>query len=189
MADFDEAIRLYPQGYRAYLGRGDLWNAMGRFNRALADYNKVTQINPKRSRPFMLQAWIRATCADAKYRDGKKAVESATHACELTGYKDAASLESLAAACAEVGRFDVAIMWQVQALRLYPNEQDREWPSMRLALYQGNKPYRDLRDGKPEPRGSGSDKSPLVKPRLPGPIFSPSLEDEPGGKDEPLDLD
>ena len=34
------------------------------------------------------RAWIRATCPQAQYRDGKQAVEAATRACELTDWKN-----------------------------------------------------------------------------------------------------
>ena len=89
------------------------------------------------------RAWLWATCPDEKYRDGKKAVESATRACELTDWKDADSLDTLAAACAEAGDFDAAVKWQEKALGMLakddePNRKDFE---ARLTLYRAKKPY------------------------------------------------
>jgi len=57
-----------------------------------------------------------ATCSDEKLRDGKRAVELATKANELTAGKDASVLDALAAAHAEIGDFDKAVEYQKQSL-------------------------------------------------------------------------
>ncbi len=59
-----------------------------------------------------------ATCPDEAYRDGAKAVESATKACELGGWKDADHLDTLAAALADAGEFAEAVRRQEEALGL-----------------------------------------------------------------------
>ena len=46
-----------------------------------------------------------ATSPDAKLRNGRRAIELATRACELTKYKAAYILSTLAAAYAETGDF------------------------------------------------------------------------------------
>ena len=77
-------------------------------------------------------------------RDGKKAVESATQACEMTNWNDPDMLGTLAAAYAETGDFDDAIKWQQKAVDLTSptllvtlNERQA-----RLALYQNHRPLR-----------------------------------------------
>ena len=86
IADYDDAIRLDPGGSPVrYTGRGYAWSQKKDYEKAIADYD------PKRS------AWMPTTPAlstagrgfgprvpDARFRDGKKAVETATRACELT---------------------------------------------------------------------------------------------------------
>jgi hypothetical protein len=98
-------------------------------------------------------AWLRATCADAKFRDGKVAVEKATKACELTNWRDGVILDTLAAACAEDGRFDEAVKWQKKALEDKRLEK-LIGPDMRarVKLYEQKKPYRQSdKPAKPEP--------------------------------------
>ena len=77
-------------------------------------------------------------------RDGKKAVESATQACEMTNWNDPDMLGTLAAAYAETGDFDDAIKWQQKAVDLTSptllvtlNQRQA-----RLALYQSRHPWR-----------------------------------------------
>jgi Flp pilus assembly protein TadD len=58
-------------------------------------------------------AWLRATCAQAEWRDGAEAVQLAERACQLSRRRFPHFLGSLAAAYAEAGRFAEA----VQAIR------------------------------------------------------------------------
>jgi hypothetical protein len=89
------------------------------------------------------RAWLWATCPDARYRDGKRAVESATRACELSEWKDAVFIDSLAAANAEAGDFEAAVKWQSKANELYPAAEDKKQEEERLKLYREKKPYRE----------------------------------------------
>jgi tetratricopeptide (TPR) repeat protein len=89
-------------------------------------------------------AWLWATSPDAKFRDGKRAVEFATRACELSHWKEAYPIGTLAAAHAEAGDFDAAVMWQEKAQTLYKDDKDREKGLDRLVRYKAHKPYRDV---------------------------------------------
>jgi serine/threonine protein kinase/tetratricopeptide (TPR) repeat protein len=62
-----------------------------------------------------LLAWRQATYPSAAIRDGAKAIENATKACELTDWNDGAYLDVLAAAYAEAGDFDNAVKHVRQA--------------------------------------------------------------------------
>ena len=88
-------------------------------------------------------AWLRATCPDAQFRDGKLAVESARRACELTDWHNPGELEVLAAACAEAGDFESAVKWQEKALALTVEPADIESCQQRLTQYRAGKSFRE----------------------------------------------
>ena len=142
MSDYNEAIRLDPNDVTAYIYRGLASRENGDFDQAIADFGKAIRLAPQHPDAYDGLAWIQATAADAEVRDGEKAVENATKACELTGWQLPICLGTLAAAHAEVGQFDKAIERQKQAIELAPeaNKADFEAP---LALYSEGKPYRD----------------------------------------------
>jgi tetratricopeptide (TPR) repeat protein len=98
--------------------------------------------------PNMLNgiAWLLATSPRADLRNGTKAIEYATRACELTKWKNANIIDTLAAAYAEVGDFDSAVKWQKEAINLLTEKEPSNWQAEfeeRLKLYQSGKPYRE----------------------------------------------
>ena len=143
VADFTEAIRLDPSDAPAYNNRGHVRKLKGEFDQALADYDVAIRLDPRDPAAYNNRAWIRATCPDATYRDGPLAVASATRACELTGWKNADDLDTLAAACAEAGDFTAAVQWQEKVLAMYQDERDRLGARTRMALYQAKKPFHE----------------------------------------------
>jgi hypothetical protein len=69
------------------------------------------------------------------------AVDDATNACELTGWKDAGALVTLAAAHAERGDFDRAVEFEGKAQAITKDEAELKTGRERLALYKTKKPY------------------------------------------------
>ena len=86
-------------------------------------------------------SWIYATSPDKLSRNGEKAVALATQACELTNFKKANHLDTLAAAYAEVGDFKLAIKHQQRAIEL-ARDETKSGLLKRLELYQTGQPYR-----------------------------------------------
>jgi tetratricopeptide (TPR) repeat protein len=141
ISDYNEVIRLDPRSATTYYNRGTRWEAKAEYGRALSDYGEAIRVRPKYVAPWGARAWLEATCPDAKYRDGKKAVEDATKASQLSAGKELRILETLAAAYAEAGDFASAVTWQEQAMELAP-EKLKPSVRFRLDLYSSHRPYR-----------------------------------------------
>src|SRR5262249_31882020 len=118
IADLNEAARLEPQSAMVYYERGRLFNDRGSYKAALADFLRALQIEPAEARFWNQLAWVLATCPREEFRDGLRAVQHATRACELTDWKDGNILDTLASAYAECGRFAEAVDWARKAVEL-----------------------------------------------------------------------
>jgi tetratricopeptide (TPR) repeat protein len=141
VADFDDAIRLEPQNANAYTGRGFVWSQKNDYQKAIADYEKAVLLNPNDPGALNGRAWLWATCTDHEFRDGKKALEAAKKACELTEHADALIVDTLAAAFAESGDFALAVKWQRKAIEILTDDKFNHDFRTRLALYEQKKPY------------------------------------------------
>lgn len=84
-----------------------------------------------------------ATSPDESFRDGRKAVALATHACELNEWKNDMVLDTLAAAYAEAGDFNKAVEWQEKAFQMTTDTKNKHEYQDRLRLYKDKKPYRE----------------------------------------------
>lgn len=140
--DFGRTIRLDPDYAPAHCNRGTVYKLRQDFAQARENYEKAVQMDPRYSLARNALAWLLATCPDEQYRDGARAVEHAQAACELSGWSDPGSLDTLAAAYAEAGDFAAAVERQQQAVEL-ASETEKEGYAARLALYQQQQPYRD----------------------------------------------
>jgi tetratricopeptide (TPR) repeat protein len=142
IADFSEAVRLDPNFANAFRNRGTAWDSKGYSDKAAADFEEAIRLNPKDALGNNLYAWLLSACPDATCRDGKRAVRLATTACELSDWKKADDIDTLAAAYAEAGDFESAVTWQENALDLAPEAEKDDFRS-RLGLYKSGKPFRD----------------------------------------------
>jgi serine/threonine-protein kinase len=142
-AEYREAIRLNRNFLAAHLNLGIVLQIKGDLAAVETEYCETVRLFPKSGSPHGNLAWFLATGPE-RVRDGKRAVELATRACELTEWKNAVFLDTLAAAYAEVGEFEKAIEVLKKALGL-PNAEKQFGPEFRerLALYEKKKPYRD----------------------------------------------
>ena len=82
-----------------------------------------------------------ATDVSEVIRDGRRAIEIAKNACEMSDYRDANVLAHLAEAYAEAGDFDSAVKWSEKAIEL-ADDESRAGLTERLESYRIRKPWR-----------------------------------------------
>ncbi len=141
--DCDQALRIAPTDAHGYMERGILHSAKGNYRAAASDFENATRLSPKDYYVLNSLAWFQATCPEDSLRNGKQALEKSKRACELNHWQDYHPIDTLAAACAEIGAFDNAIQYETQALNLKGiNAATRKGMQERLELYRQHKPYR-----------------------------------------------
>ncbi len=121
LQDLNTVIRLKPGHLMAALLRGGVNQRLGNYRRALDEYESLVKITASElplthAQAINAYAWLRATCPDASFRNGKEAVSDATVACKTMSWHDCHCIDTLAAAYAETGDFDSAIRFEQQAV-------------------------------------------------------------------------
>jgi tetratricopeptide (TPR) repeat protein len=144
-AILDDAVRADPQNAEAYGNRATLYLAGRDHQRALFNLGEVIRLSPGSALAYNERAWLLATCPDERLRDGRGAVESATRACELAGWKSPRYLATLAAAYAESGDFGAAARSQERAITLLAaTSPDKSEYRRVLDRYRAKKPHHAL---------------------------------------------
>lgn len=142
IADYSSAIETDAKEVLPYLNRGAAWQAQAKYDQAVADYQAAIRIDSKHALAHNSLAWLLATCPDEKFRDGRRGVEMAKRAYELSEGKRVDFLDTLAAAHAEAGEFDQARLWQAKAIEMAPESKKAAYAA-RLKLYESRQPFRD----------------------------------------------
>jgi tetratricopeptide (TPR) repeat protein len=140
--DCTAALRLHRDDGEAYLYRGNANNTLKEYGKARDDFREAVRLAPTSAAAHNSVAWLLATCPDEKIRDGAKAVEEGTRACELSAWNQPQIIDTLAAAYAECGKFDESVKWQQKAVDL-ATDRDRQDLRKRLELFKSKKPYRE----------------------------------------------
>jgi serine/threonine protein kinase/Flp pilus assembly protein TadD len=140
---FREAIRIESSNVVARLELSDVLAGQGKFEEAVAQYDQVLMVSPENFHAANGLSWLLATAPADGIRDGKRALELATRANEMTEFKDAGVVDTLAAAYAELGDFESAVKWANKAIELEANEANRDELSKHLAEFQQKRPWRE----------------------------------------------
>lgn len=143
--NYRKALQLNPNFFKSYYNIARILSHQGKTGEAIYNYQKALIINSETTQTLYNLSWIYATSRDRKYRNGKKAAKLAEKLCILTDYQQPLALDALAAAYAETGKFDKAVVTAQKALKLADQLGPKELAlglKMRLKLYQAGQPYR-----------------------------------------------
>ena len=144
ISDYSKAIEIDPRDVRAYNYRAWEYTLKGEYDQAISDLKKALEINPRYADTYNNLAWVLATAKVSAFHDGKKALELALKACELSDWKKLDYLDTLAAAYARVGDFENAVKWQE---RVIGSPDVAKWVDLqaelqeRLKFYKERKPW------------------------------------------------
>ncbi|MGE0451502.1 MAG: tetratricopeptide repeat protein, partial [Vicinamibacterales bacterium] len=133
-----------PDNAEAHSNLGRLLMLQDKKAEAIDEFERALALEPEGIPALLGLSWLRATSADAGLRRGGQAVALAERARKLSGNRDAAAFDALAAGYAALGEFEQA----VHAVRLGMQLADAAglrplWEEMRerLQLYEQGKPY------------------------------------------------
>jgi tetratricopeptide (TPR) repeat protein len=142
--EFTRAIELAPGQFGSWRGRSDAEISIGEHAKARADLEKALELQPDDDGVLNNLAWLLATSPDDALRDGKRAIELATKACEATEWKEAHIISTLAAGYAETGDFETAKKYSKQAVELGSETDDvKSQLQKELESYEERKPWRE----------------------------------------------
>jgi tetratricopeptide (TPR) repeat protein len=145
IASLERARALDPENGKTHQNLGEAYGAKGDLRGALREFLEAARLMPDDAFVLNRAGWILATSADPSLRDGARAVTLASHAVDVTARGDVTSLDTLAAAYAEVNDFDravaaageaLAVAQRTGAAAMLPELQDR------LSLYRQRRPFR-----------------------------------------------
>jgi tetratricopeptide (TPR) repeat protein len=147
--DCSEALRQNPAFFEAALLRASANAALGRYAESLKEIEHVIAIRPRTTglaRALCDRAWLRATCPDPSFRNGRQAIKDAKAACGIMSWDDDDMIDTLAAAYAEVGDFDSAVSYEERALATKGiSANDSKVFQHHLALFKQHQPVRSSR--------------------------------------------
>lgn len=141
LQDFERAAAVDPSEPDVPTARGYYWLRKKDYAKANDEFDSALKKESEHVKALTGKSLLLSSCSDQKIRDTKRAVDLATKACDLSGWKNAEVIDALATAHAANGNFTEAGKFVKQALddpqfaKLHG-----EMAKKRLALFQHNLP-------------------------------------------------
>jgi protein O-mannosyl-transferase len=146
IAEWQKTLAIQPDDAGAHSSLANALLQKGSLDEAIAHYEAALKVDSGSATTLNNLAWVLSTCPDASVRAGRRAVELAQRAVQLSGGKEAVYLRTLAAAYAETGRFNEAMEAAQRALQMTERESNSEGGRAMqkdIELYRANSPLRD----------------------------------------------
>ncbi len=143
---YEKALAACPELLNGHFNLGVLLNQQGKAALAVQHWRQALQQTPDDVDALDQLAWTLATCREASVRNGKEALELARRAVALSHSKNPDVLGSLAAALAEMGRYNEATTVAERAMGLADQSGDserRQTLRQQVESYRRHLPYRD----------------------------------------------
>jgi tetratricopeptide (TPR) repeat protein len=134
-----ESLRLQPNQPAAYVARGRIFQLMNKEHEALDDFESAAALDRNNASSLFEVALSLATSPNDDVRDGRRAIEFAKKACEISKWQIDAFIAALAAGYAAKGDWENAIRYQKDAIEKTP-EQARKRRQETLGLYEKHQP-------------------------------------------------
>lgn len=150
---FREAVRLNPRDARHHRYLAHALTESGDPTTAAVYYQNSLELDRRWPEALDQQAWRLAGYPDAAMRNGPVAVHLAEQVCQATGFREAGYVDTLAAAYAEVGRFDEAANLARKAVELALAARQNDMAAEmrdRLRLYEAKQPFRGRVERSPQ---------------------------------------
>jgi rhomboid protease GluP len=121
---FESALGKNPTTAEGQRLLADLYAEQKLYAEAVQHYNDALKIAPESAESHNNLAWLYATCEDPKWRNPRAALEHARRAVELTQWKEAGFIDTLAEAHYASGSYQEAVRIQSLALQLDPQDPE-----------------------------------------------------------------
>jgi len=152
VAEFRVALSAAPNAWVVHFHFGYVLARQGQWAAAISHLREAVRLQPDEPAPVKKLAWVLATCPEASVRNGPESVQLAERAMKLSRAADPEGLDTLAAAQAEIGRFDEAAKTAEEAMFLATRQNNHGLATRiadRLSLYLTRTPYRETEPSGP----------------------------------------
>jgi len=144
------AIEVDPDYEDAHFNLGRAFHETGQLDQAVRHFRRVIELKGEWLPALNPLAWLLATRPDANPQDAAEAVRLAKRAAALTENQDAPILDTLAAAYAADGQYDLAITAAEQAIEIATRADAKDLADIirtHLELFKKRQPYVEAGSG------------------------------------------
>jgi tetratricopeptide (TPR) repeat protein len=144
-----QVLEINPDDVQARWLLGILSRNQRKDQEAVTHWREVLRLQPDQVPVLVQTAWVLATSPDVSVRDGSEAVKLAARAIQLSGGESAGSLDVLAAAYAESGRFAEAVETAKRALAIVSGGEKALAAALRerIRCYEAGSAFRESEPG------------------------------------------